>query len=183
MKRVWSLFVVVAIVLASCGGNGDARPMKTIKSEIEAKEKKVQALSTTVKNADKMERQSDELIELLLEFYRSYPEEPYAASCLSKVHLIYSRTGDVGKSVAYADTLLEKYPDFPDRSQIIESQIQAYEMLMEPRDVNKIKSYLELWLKENKNAPKEKIADMEYHLKFVGMSLEDRMRRNMEVLD
>lgn len=183
MKKVWSLFVLVAIVLASCGGNGDARPMDTIKSEIEAKEKKISALSTKIENADKMNAESDELVDLLLEFYRAYPEEPYSASCLSKVHMLYSRDGNATKAVAYADTLLMHYPNFPDRSQMIESQIQAYEMLIEPRNVAKIKSYLEMWLKENKNAPKEKIADMKYHLKFVDMSLEERMRMNMEVLD
>lgn len=183
MKRVWSLFVLVAIVLASCGGNAEVRPMKTIKSEIEAKEKKINALSTKIENADKTKLESDELVDLLLEFYRAYPEDEYAASCLSKVHMTYSRTGDVAKAVAYADTLLMNYPNFPDRSQMIESQIQAYEMLIQPRNVAKIKKYLEMWLKENKKAPKEKIDDMKYHLKFVNMSLEERMRMNMEVLD
>jgi len=56
-------------------------------------------------------------------------------------------------------------------------------MEIKPRNVAKIKGYLELWLKENKKAPKQKIEDMEYHLKYVSMSLEERMRLNLEDLD
>ncbi len=183
MRVIWSTILLLSLLLASCGGDSEERSMDTIKSEIEKKEEKIAALSTKIENADKMATESDELIDLFLEFYHTYPEEEYAASCLSKVHMIYSRTGEAKKAAAYGDTLLAKYPKFVDRSQIIESQIQIYEMAIQPRDIGKIRSYLELWLKENKKAPKEKIEDMEYHLKFVSMSLEDRMRMNMESLD
>ena len=90
--------------------------------------------------------------------------------------------------MSYWQPVIEKlsdkqFPKYKNRAQVIESQIQAYEMLVEPRNVAKIKSYLNIWLAENKKAPKQKIEDMESHLKFVDMSLEDRIRMNMEELD
>lgn len=181
MIRFTSVLLFLGLLLSSCGG--DSRSQDDLKADIQSREKKIEKLSEKIENAEKVDEESEELVNVLLEFYRAYPEEDYAAGCLAKVHMIYSRQGDFEKATAYADTLLENYPSYVDRAQIIESQITTYEMMIEPRDVEKIRGYLKLWLKENKDAPKEKISDMEYHLKFVNMSLEDRMRMNMEELD
>ncbi len=179
-----SLFVAL-FVMTSCASSDadDVRKKKVIMKEIEAAETKVNEASKSSETAEAFEESREELMTLLLEFYHAYPKEKYAAECVTKIHMLHSAMGNTEQAVAYADTLLEQYPKAENRAQIIESQILAYEMLIKPRDVNKIKGYLELWLSENKKAPKEKIEDMKYHLKFVGMSLEDRMRMNMEELD
>lgn len=182
MIRLFVTLSVLSLFLVSCSDD-DARSKKEIKADIEKVEKKVNDLTKFGKVTPELESAAKDLDGYLLEYYHAYPEDKYSANCLSKVHMLASGLGDVKKSVAYADTLLELYPDFVDRAQIIESQIQAYEMMIEPRQVDKIKGYLKLWLKENKKAPKDKIEDMEYHLKYVGMSLEDRMRMNMEELN
>lgn len=180
--RLLSILFVGLFVLAACGGT-ESRSQDTIKKDIDKREKEIAKLSEKVNALEELDAQSEELVDVLLEFYHAYPEDEYSAGCLSKVHMIYARMGEVEKSVAYGDTLLDNYPKFVDRSKIIESQIASYEALIKPRNVEKIKGYLELWLKENKDAPKDKIEDMQYHLKFVSMSLEDRMRMNMEALD
>lgn len=183
MKRSIGFLFLFVLFLSACSEEAKAKSMKEMKSEIEAKEKELSELSESMADADKMLSESEALVDLLLEFYHTYPKETYAAGCLSKVHMTYSRLGEVEKAVAYGDTLLAAYPKYSDRAQIIESQIQSYEMLITPRNVQKIRSYLEMWLKENKNAPAGKIEDMKYHLQFVNMSLEERMRMNMESLD
>lgn len=183
MPTMASMFLAL-FMLTSCSSDDsvEVRNKKEIKKDIQAAEKKVNEVSKSGAASEEFTESREALMSLLLEFYHSHPKEKYAAECVTKVHMLHSAMGNTEEAVAYADTLLDQYPKAENRAQVIESQIFAYEM-MEPRDVNKIKGYLELWLAENKKAPKQKIEDMEYHLKFVGMSLEDRMRMNMEELD
>jgi hypothetical protein len=94
--------------------------------------------------------------------------------------MLYSGMNETDKAVAYADTLLERYPDFIDRLQVIESQIISYELDVRPRNVKMIKKYIKLWLKENTSADHEKIDEMNYHLEHVDLSLEERIKLNLE---
>lgn len=172
------------LVLGSCSGEDKVvRKKAEIRKDIEANEDKIMEASKAGQITEEMQQHTEDLMGYLLEFYHSYPKSKDAASCLAKVHMLHSRLGNSEKAVAYGDTLLNEYPKYENRAQIIESQIQSYEMDIKPRNVEKIKKYLKLWLAENKKAPQSKIEDMEYHLKFVDMSLEERMRMNMEDLD
>jgi hypothetical protein len=170
-------------VLTACGSEGDARKKSAIKKDIKTYEKKVMEASTAGPMNDVYIDASDQLIGVLKEFYHAYPEDKMAPECVTKLHMLYAAKGDTDAAVAYGDTLLNQYPNYKNRSQVIESQIQTYEMLIKPRDVDKIRAYLKMWLKENPKASKEKIADMKYHLEYVDMSLEERMMMNMEALD
>lgn len=171
------------LIFTSCSAEPEVRSRREIKKDIKAAEKKVTEASMTAQVTDEFTAASDTLMTALLEYYHTYPKDKYSAECVTKVHMLHSALGNVEKAVAYGDTLLAEFPKYKNRSQVIESQIQAYEMLIKPRNVEKIKEYLNLWLSENKNAPKQKIEDMEYHLRFVDMSLEQRMMMNMEELD
>lgn len=180
----FSVVILSAFMMtAACSSEPEVRKGSEIKKDIKAAEAKVMEASKSGLVTPEYEKSSKELMGYLLEFYHAYPKNKYSAECLTKIHMRYSAMGDVKKSVAYADTLLDQFPKYKNRAQIIESQIQAYELDIKPRNAEKIKGYLKLWLAENKKAPKEKIEDMEYHLKFVSMSLEDRMRMNLETLD
>mmetsp|Transcript_2393 Transcript_2393/g.3295 ORF Transcript_2393/g.3295 Transcript_2393/m.3295 type:complete len:167 (+) Transcript_2393:583-1083(+) len=152
-----SLFLAF-FVLASCASTDteDVRKKKVIMKEIEAAESKVNEASKSNSGSDAFEESREELMTLLLEFYHSYPKEKYAAECVTKIHMLHSAMGNTEEAVAYADTLLEQYPKAENRAQIIESQILAYEMMVKPRDVNKIKGYLELWLLGKKKKTKQK---------------------------
>jgi len=177
------ILMATQFVLLSCAAEPEVRSKREIKKDIKAAEKKVTELSMSGEVTEDFSAASDSLIEVLLEYYHAYPKDKFSAECVTKVHMLHSAMGNVKESVAYGDTLLEQFPKYKNRSQVIESQIQAYEMLIKPRNVDKIKEYLNLWLAENKDAPKQKIEDMKYHLKFVDMSLEQRMMMNMEELD
>ena len=182
---VATLISVVCTGLTSCSSDeaNDLRKKKEITKDIKAAENKVAEASKQNAGTEEFTEATQELMVYLLEFYHSYPKDSYAPECVTKVHMLHSALGNTMKAVAYGDTLLNQYPKYENRAQVIESQIQAYEMMIEPRDVTKIKGYLEMWLAENKKASKQKIEDMEYHLKYVGMSLENRMKMNMEELD
>lgn len=182
MIRGGLLILLLGLILFSCGGE-NVRSKEDIQKEIKSMEMKVEKLSATPDSEEAFNKQSKALVEVLLEHYHSYPKDDYSADCLSKVHMVYSRMNETDKAVAYADTLLSDFPKYENRAQMIESQIMAYELLIKPRNVAQIEKYLKLWLKENKSAPKEKISDMKYHLKFVNMSLEERMKLNMQALD
>lgn len=189
MKQQSSVLSLLAMVLcafmvtASCSGDQDIRKRHEIKKDIKSAESRVTEASKAGAVTEEFQNASEDLMESLLEYYHGYPEDKYSAECVTKVHMLHSALGNVDEAVAYGDTLLDQFPKYKNRSQVIESQIQAYEMLIKPRNVEKIKGYLKMWLAENKDAPKEKIEDMEYHLKFVAMSLEERMRMNLEELD
>lgn len=184
LTSLLTLLFCTFLVLGSCSGNvEDIRKKSEIKKDIKASEAKITEASKAGQITEEMRQYSEELMDYLLEYYHSYPKDKYSAGCLTKVHMLHSAMGNVEKSVAYGDTLLNEYPKYENRAQVIESQIQSYEILIKPRNVEKIKAYLKMWLAENKKAPKEKIEDMEYHLKYVDMSLEERMRMNMDQLE
>lgn len=183
MLSLFGMLICAFMVTASCSDEPEVRKRKEIKKDIKEAEAKVTEASKAGAVTDEFHESSEELMEALLEYYHSYPKDKYSAECVTKVHMLHSARGNVEQAVAYGDTLLDQFPKYKNRSQVIESQIQAYEMQIKPRNVEKIKGYLKMWLAENKKAPKQKIEDMEYHLKFVAMSLEERMRMNMEELD
>lgn len=180
MKNIIS-FLAITFFILSCGVDPLA-PQEEHKQEISKQEERVLELSKNVQDVSEADSAKVELVNILLDFYHKYPKDDYSANCLSKVHMVYSSQNQTKLAVAYADTIIDKYPKFVDRMQMIESQITAYEMLIRPRNVEMIKKYLNLWLKENKDADKEKISDVKYHLKNVDTPLEERIGMDLQEL-
>lgn len=178
MKILLTVFTL-AILLFSCAQEVGVTPKDTVKNEISDQESRVIELSKDQAKAKETVLAKGELVNVLLSFYEKYPKDNYSANCISKVVMLYTGLNDANMAVAYADTLIDNYPKFVDRSQIIESQILAYEISIAPRDTEKIKKYLNLWLKENKKASPEKISEMKYHLENVKTALMDRLGQNM----
>lgn len=179
--RHFIALISLSILLFSCGEESK-EPKVELKEKIAAQEKKVSKLSEDYKNAEKADSAKAELSNVLAEYYKKYPKDEYAATCLSKLHMLHSES-NAEVSIAYADTLIDKFPNFVDRAQMIESQIINYEMVIHPRDKEMIKKYLNLWLKENKDAPKEKIEEMKYHLDHIDQPLIERFKLDKQELD
>lgn len=177
MKYIISSISFSLLIFACSNGTEES---EALKDQIVQFEKKVS--QTTLGNSDSKDimTEKSKLADALYTYYRQYPDDPYAANCLSKLHMLYSGMNETDKAVAYADTLLERYPDFIDRLQVIESQIISYELDVRPRNVKMIKKYIKLWLKENTSADHEKIDEMNYHLEHVDLSLEERIKLNLE---
>ncbi|MFT6246012.1 MAG: hypothetical protein ACJA0U_001774 [Salibacteraceae bacterium] len=178
MKSLLTVFALTTLVI-SCAQEVKLTPKEKAKNEISDQEKRVIELSKDIEKTKETVLAKGDLVDVLLSFYQKHPKDDYSANCLSKVVMLYTGLDDVDMATAYADTLIDKYPKFIDRSQIIEIQIVAYEISIAPRDTEKIKKYLNLWLKENTKASKEKISEMKYHLENVETPLIDRLGENM----
>jgi outer membrane protein assembly factor BamD (BamD/ComL family) len=162
MRALLILLLVFSVV--SCSSDGGADELKTKISEIETK------LSEQSSNNVEVDR--TELIKSLKSFYQKYPENEFAANCLNKLHLIHSANRDYETAAAYADTLLEKYPKFPERVIILESQSNAYDMSIKPRNKEKVKKYLQMLLDENPDMDAGRRKDVEYRLKYIDLTIE-----------
>lgn len=169
----------IGLFIISCGQQIENGKKEVFKEKISDQEERVMELSKNIEKAKETDSAKVELVKVLLDYYHEFPKDKYSVNCLSKVHMVYTGMGNTEMAVAYADTIISNYPKFVDRPQMIESQIFAYEVSIAPRKVEMIKKYLNLWLKENKNASKEKISEMKYHLENVETPLLDRLGMNM----
>ncbi|MFT6246016.1 MAG: hypothetical protein ACJA0U_001778 [Salibacteraceae bacterium] len=172
-----SLLTVLALttLLFSCAQEVKLTSKEKVKNEISDQEEIVTELSKDHSKTKETDLAKVELVNVLLSYFKKFPKDGYSANCLSKVVMLHTGLNDIDMATAYTDTLIDKYPKFVDRSQIIDSQIVAYKISISPRDTEKIKKYLNLWLKENTKASKEKISEMKYHLENVETPLIDRL--------
>jgi tetratricopeptide (TPR) repeat protein len=113
-----------------------------------------------------------ELINRLLDYYHAYPEDDYAAECLDKVHMKYAGLNILTRAVQYADTLLEKYPNYINRAMVLESQGSSYEYI-QPRDTSKIRYYYTKLLKENPKMDREKREGIKLRLRHLDLTFEE----------
>lgn len=113
-----------------------------------------------------------ELINRLLDYYHAYPEDDYAAECLDKVHMKYAGLNILTRAVQYADTLLQKYPNYINRAMVLESQGSSYEFI-EPRDTAKIRYYYTKLLKENPKMDREKREGLKLRLRHLDLTFEE----------
>jgi hypothetical protein len=95
----------------------------------------------------------------LIEYYNKYPKDAKADSCL--MALCTTETGypiGHGKHLViqeqYGDTLLIKYPQSKFRIFVIQDLIYKYDQAINnKRDIKKIKSYYDLWIKALPKTP------------------------------
>jgi hypothetical protein len=187
MKIKIVLFTAILALAYACGEakkDGAESPskeaLKTSITQMEDSLKQLQsnlAVTKEIPNLTKFE-----LINRLLNFYQSYPEDDYAALCLDKVHMAYSGMGIHIRSIQYGDTLLMKYPNYINRSMVLESQGSNYDIFLEPRDTGKVKYYYELLLKENPTMEKEKRDGIKDRLKHINLTFDQYIDSKMHVI-
>ncbi len=170
-------FVIGLLFVVSCSQNVE----ESLRESIQLLENELK--NTSVNDVDKVAMLKDSLVGELLNYYRKYPNDPYAPECLDKVHFIYSSQMNYVEAAMYADTLINKYPDYINRPMVIESQYNNYDMFIKPRNIDKAKYYLELLLKEDKEMDKERRADFEYRLEYIDLTIEQLMERDMTELN
>jgi len=123
--NLFGMLLCTFILTASCSDEVEVRKGKEIEKDIKKAEAKVMEASKAGVATPEYVKSSDELMEYLLEYFHSYPKDKYSAECLTKVLMLHSAKGNVNESVAYGDTLLDQFPKYKNRAQVIESQIQA----------------------------------------------------------
>lgn len=188
MNAKW-LFIVVGLIAGtySCGSDSSKEGEKPTKEELVSKIKVMedslrglQANLNTIKQIPNLTH--FELINRLLDYYHNYPEDTYAAECLDKVHMKYSGMGIHIRAVEYADTLLNKYPDYVNRAMVLESQGSTYDIFIQPRDTGKVRYYYELLLKENPKMEKDKREGIKDRLKHLDMTFDEFIEYKMNAI-
>ncbi|MEY4288245.1 MAG: hypothetical protein RLZZ30_333 [Bacteroidota bacterium] len=170
MRSIYALLTVVCMALSvvSCGGPAKKDQKTELKTSIKQMEDSIMAIQKDPMQAAKMPSLTNiELINRLLAYYHAFPKDKYASECLFKVHIKYSDLQAYELSVAYGDTLLQQFPNFENKDFLLESIASTYDVLIEPREMDKVKFYYELLLKENLKPSKRK--DIENRLAHIDM--------------
>jgi hypothetical protein len=150
----------------------DATPLtrEELKASIKEMEDSLMMISSQKLTGATLSLSQQELINRLTAYYRVYPEDPYSADCLFKVQMAYSGLNAHRKSIAYGDTLLTKFPSYKNKHLVIESNIAALDVFLEPRDTAAIRSYYSMLLADNEY-PKSKKAEIRRRLKFIDLTI------------
>jgi hypothetical protein len=155
------------------------RTQNGLKGTITEKEDALKNLAPEDDDLATRESMRLELIDALLDYYRTFPEDKYSPECLDKVHFVYTAMRKFASAARYGDTLLINYPNYVNREMVIESQYNTYDMFIEPRNVEKVEYYLNMWLSEYPNMDKDKKEEIEYRLKYVDLTIEQIMDMRM----
>lgn len=93
-------------------------------------------------------------IEALTTHYHRFPKDPHSADCLWEVHRTFATAESYSLALAYGDTLLQQYPTYKGRKELLFSQALRCDQLDNPRDTPRLKNYLnQLLAMESLEAP------------------------------
>ncbi len=111
--------------------------------------------------------------EKCLAVYRNYPKSKEAPKYLDKAHIILSSNGLHGLAVLYADTLINKYPDYKNRPMVLQSLASAYDLFIIPRKKELVFKYYNMLLKENPDLPKEERENVQFRLDNIDKTFDE----------
>jgi hypothetical protein len=178
-------FFTCLLVLFSCGSNdkvakGDKPTREELKGRIKVMEDSIKGLQSNLATIKQIPNLTHyELINRLLDYYHFYPEDDYAAECLDKIHMKYTGLNIPSKAAEYADTLLQKYPRYPNRALVLESQGSTFDAFLQPRDTSKVRYYYELLLRENPSMNKQKRKEIKERLNHLSLSFDQYIEFKM----
>jgi hypothetical protein len=115
--------------------------------------------------------------EKCLDFYHHFPKDKSAPNYLDKAHVIFASIGLHQRSVMLADTLIQNYPLYKNRSMVLESLASAYDVFIIPRRKDKVKRYYEMLLKESKTLTNEQRKDIEFRLQNIDLTFEELIQK------
>ena len=114
-----------------------------------------------------------------LDFYRRFPDSKEAPKYLDRAHMILTSAGMNQRAVLYADTLIRRYPKYENRPMVLLSLATAYDMFLVPRNKQQAEKYYRMWLEENPQAPAEQRSDIEHRLKYINLSYDEMLSRQV----
>lgn len=171
MKIVVIGMLGLIAVLAACSGGekNEATSKESLVEEVTLFEDSLKrnlipagSRTTTINYAEKC-----------LAVYRTYPKSKEAPKYLDKAHVILSSNGLHGLAVLYADTLINKYPDYKNRPMVLQSLASSYDLFIIPRKKELVLKYYNMLLKENPNLPKEERETVQFRLDNIDKSFEE----------
>ncbi len=172
MKRFTSLFFICILILAACQDSPEKQSKKTeLRNRITSYEDSLATLQKDPKKAAQITSLAQiELINRLKAYSQAFPKDTFSADCLFKTHMIYEQLGAPLEARAYADTLLERFPNYKNRSLLLESLASSYDMNM-PRDTTKVRYYFNLLLQEPTTTKEQKM-DIKKRLAQLALTFE-----------
>ena len=172
MKTFVSLLLLAGLMLTSCNSNPEKQSKKTeLRERITNYEDSLAKLQKDPQKAAKITSLAQiELINRLTAYSRAYPKDTFSADCLFKTHMIYEHLRAPREARAYADTLLERFPNYKNRSLLLESMASSYDINM-PRDTSKVRYYFSLLLQEP-SITEQKKKDIKARLERLDLTFE-----------
>ena len=172
MKRFPSLFFICILILAACQNSPENQSKKTeLRNRITSYEDSLATLHQDPKKAAQITSLAQiELINRLKAYSRAFPKDTFSADCLFKTHMIYEQLRAPLEARAYADTLLERFPNYKNRSLLLGSLASSYDMNM-PRDTTKVRYYFTLLLQEPTTTKEQKM-DIKKRLAQLALTFE-----------
>lgn len=172
MKRFPSLFFICILILAACQDSPEKQSKKTeLRNRITSYEDSLATLQKDPKKAAQITSLAQiELINRLKAYSQAFPKDTFSADCLFKSHMIYEQLRAPIEARAYADTLLERFPNYKNRSLLLESLASSYDMNM-PRDTTKVRYYFNLLLQEPTTTKEQKM-DIKKRLAQLALTFE-----------
>lgn len=111
-----------------------------------------------------------DLINRLKDVVNNFPKAPETAACLFKLHMKYGEMKAYKESIAYGDTLMQRFPDFKDRDLVLQSIATTYDIFVKPRDSEKVSFYLNQLL-QSKTLSKDEKEEIKTRLKFINLDV------------
>lgn len=172
MKRFPFLFFICILILAACQDSPEKQSEKTeLRNRITSYEDSLATLQKDpIKAAQITSLAQIELINRLKAYSQAFPKDTFSADCLFKTHMIYEQLRAPLEARAYADTLLERFPNYKNRSLLLESLASSYDMNM-PRDTTKVRYYFNLLLQEPTTTKEQKM-DIKKRLAQLALTFE-----------
>lgn len=173
-----SLFaILITLFVVSCSSKSEESFLK----DINETEEQLREMSASPQlNQEEYNQAEKEYIDQLVDFYKEFPKSEKAAECLDKAHMVYSGSGNFDLASKWADTLLEKYPNYANRALVLESQATTYDAIVEPRDSVKVRKYYTQLLKEFPNMDKEKREGIEKRLRNNSLTFDQYIMLQMK---
>ena len=111
-----------------------------------------------------------EAINRQLAFYHNYPEDQYSAECLDRALQLYTQMKAYPRALAYSDTLLDQYPNYNRRTEVMLNAGSIADAILNNR--TKAKAYYEKLLKEVPELNGETKELVEFRLEHIDLSFE-----------
>ena len=128
--------LLALFTIASCG-NDTQNKLSPEQLKVQELESKIMELSKGEYSVKEMDSSRVELIEALNTLYEADISDSVSAQTLDKMQLAYSAMHDYVNAAHISDTLINNYPDYPNRELVLESQANNYDMFIIPRRKDK----------------------------------------------
>lgn len=173
---------LICVSLCACKEQEEPKDDPSSQKEIRLLEDSIRTLSAADQvDLNALRETQRKLTKSLLAYYEAYPESMKSATYLDKASMTFADMGDYYKSAQWADTLLNRFPNYAQRALVLESQATAYDALIQPRDSARVRFYYSILLNEFPQLDKEKREGIQRRLKYNHLSFDAYIEEQMKV--